>query len=133
MQPVRAGPSPPKKGSGTSAPGLSKKTPTRVLVKVSPTPISSPYSLQQLVGRADALVLDDAEHPLGGLVVGRELGLPVAQLGPLGVLEEGRAGPVERVGVAEAAAADAAAGDDEDVLEEGQPQNPRMPSFGAQK
>ncbi len=48
MQPVRLGPSPPKKGSGTSTPGLSKKTPTRVLVKVSPTPISSPYSCSSL-------------------------------------------------------------------------------------
>ena len=80
--------------------------------------------LQQLVGRADAFVLDHAEHPLCRVVVGRELPLPVAQLVPLRVFEEGRAGPVERVGVAEAAAADAAAGDDEDVLEEGHPHHP---------
>ena len=52
------------------------------------------------------------------------LELPVAQLVPLRVLEEGRAGSVERVGVTEAAAADAAAGDDEDVLEEGHPHHP---------
>jgi hypothetical protein len=30
-QPVRAGPSPPKYGSGTVSPGVPKNTPTRVL------------------------------------------------------------------------------------------------------
>ncbi len=45
MQPERGGPSPSKYGSGTSVPGSPKKTPTRVGLNVSPTPISSPYSL----------------------------------------------------------------------------------------
>ena len=48
MQPVRAGPSPSKKGSSTSTPGWSKKTPTLVLVKVSPTPMSSAYSFSSM-------------------------------------------------------------------------------------
>ncbi len=46
VHPVRSGPAPPKKGSGTVRPGASspsgpKKTPTFVVVKVSPTPICS--------------------------------------------------------------------------------------------
>ncbi len=41
MQPVRSGPAPPKKGSGTVLPGWPKKTPTGVGRKVWPTPISS--------------------------------------------------------------------------------------------
>ena len=86
--------------------------------------------LQQLVGRADALVLDDAEHALGRVVVRGELIRPIAQLLPLRILEEGGAGTVERVGVAEAAAADAAAGDDEDVLEEGHPHHPAEAELG---
>jgi hypothetical protein len=75
---------------------------------------------QQRVGGSLALVLGDAEHLLGGLVVGRERRRPVLELAPLRVAVEGGAlgRAVERVGVAEAAAADAAAGDDEDVLEE---------------
>ena len=43
---------------------------------------------------------------------------------PLAVLEERLRRDVERVGVAEAAAADAAAGDDRDVLEGRQPEDP---------
>ena len=74
--------------------------------------------LQQLVGGADALVLGDSQHPFGGVIVGGQQRLPVAQPGPLRILEERRPCPVERVCVAEAAAADAAAGDDKDVLEE---------------
>ena len=46
MQPVRAGPAPPKYGSGTVLPGvfspsLPKNTPTGVGTQVSPTPMSS--------------------------------------------------------------------------------------------
>ena len=75
---------------------------------------------QHAVGGALALVARDAEHLLGGLVVRGERGLPVLELRPLRVAVEGRAlgRAVERVGVAEAAAADAAAGHDEDVLEQ---------------
>ena len=45
----------------------------------------------------------------------RELGLPVGQLAPLRILEEALRRPVQRVGVDEAAAADARAGQDRDV------------------
>ena len=50
MQPVRAGPAPPKYGSGTVLPGVfspfgPKNTPTGVATNVSPTPISSATSL----------------------------------------------------------------------------------------
>jgi hypothetical protein len=81
---------------------------------------------QQRVGGPLALVLGDAEHLLGGLVVGRERRRPVLELAPLRIAVEGGAlgGPVERVGVAEAATADAAAGDDEDVLEERHAEDP---------
>ncbi len=41
VQPVRSGPAPPKYGSGTRRPGSPKNTPTGVLAKVWPTPISS--------------------------------------------------------------------------------------------
>src|SRR5436305_14818922 len=66
--------------------------------------------LQQRVSGADSLVFGDPEHPLGGLVVGGKVGLPVAELGPLRIAEERRPGPVERVRVSEAAAADSVAG-----------------------
>ena len=49
MQPVRAGPAPPKYGSGTVFPGVfspsgPKNTPTGVGTNVSPTPMSSATS-----------------------------------------------------------------------------------------
>ena len=49
MQPVRAGPAPPKYGSGTVLPGVfspsgPKNTPTGVATNVSPTPMSSATS-----------------------------------------------------------------------------------------
>ena len=93
---------------------------------------------EQLVGRTQLVVGADAEHAFGGLVVGGELDLPVRrQPGPLGVLVEGVAGPVEGVGVAEAAAADPVAGDDEHVLEGRHPHDPsqsepRHPEVAAQ-
>jgi hypothetical protein len=46
------------------------------------------------------------------------------------VLVEGVAGAVERVRVAQAAAADPTSGRDEDVLEERQPQDPAEPGCG---
>ncbi len=127
MQPVRLGPSPSKKGSGTSTPGLVEEDADLGVGEGLADADLLAVFLQQLVGRAYALVLDDAEHSLGGVVVGSEVGLPVAQLRPLRITEEGGAGAVEGVGVAEAAAADAAAGDDEDVLEEGHAQHPPHP------
>ena len=119
MQPVRSGPSPPKYGSATVSPGSPKKTPTRRLA----------------VGVADADVLAELAQQVVGGVVGRHgrrrrasarprrsaAPAPASQSSrsrPLRVLEERRARAVERVGVAEAAAADAAAADDRDVLED---------------
>ena len=85
---------------------------------------------QQVVRRALVRVGRHPQHALGGVVVGAELGLPVGQLAPLGVAEEGRAGPVERVGVAEAASPDPGAGDDEEVLEGGHPEDAAQPELG---
>ena len=67
-------------------------------------------------GRADR-VLDDAEHPLGLVVVGRELGLPVGDVAPLRVVVERRQRLVERVRVDQRPAADARAGHDHRVAD----------------
>ena len=88
--------------------------------------------LEKKVGGPLQRVVGHAEHPLGGLVVGIERGLPLAQRLPLRVAEERRPGPVEGVGVPEAAAADAGAGDDEDVLEDGHPEDPAETELGIQ-
>jgi hypothetical protein len=74
-----------------------------------------------LVGRGVDRVLDHAQHPLGLVVVGGELGLPVGDAHPLRVAVEGPQGPVERVGVDERAAADAGPRKDHDVVEQGHP------------
>ena len=112
MQPVRSGPSPPKKGSGTVLPRLAEEDADgRLLVGVADAELLAELA-QQLVGGVVVRVLRDAEHPLGLGVVGRERALPVLHVRPLRVLEEGLRRHVERVRVAEAAAADAAAGDD---------------------
>ena len=78
---------------------------------------------QQPVDVVVVRVLDDAEHALGLGVVRREGGLPVLERGPLRVFVEGLRRGVQGVGVAEAAAADAAPGDDGDVPEGGQPED----------
>ena len=72
---------------------------------------------QQVVGGVVLVVGDHAEHPLGLVVVRRQRRLPVVEAGPLGVLVEPAARAVERVRVAERAAADAGAADDRHVLE----------------
>src|SRR5205085_2174737 len=76
-------------------------------------------------------VLDDAEHALRLGVVRRERALPVLERGPLRVLVEGPRRRVQRVCVAEAATADAAAGDDGDVPEGGQPEDALHPELEA--
>ena len=82
---------------------------------------------QQVIGVIVLVVGDDAEHPLGLVVVRSEVGLPVGQLAPLRVLVEAPARPVERVRVAERAAADPGAAHDRDVLEQRQPEDPAQP------
>src|SRR5207247_5852687 len=64
--------------------------------------------VEQLVGGVVLVVGDDAEHPLGLGVVGAQLAFPVRQAGPLRVGEERHGRHVERVRVAQAAAAHAA-------------------------
>ena len=65
-----------------------KKTPTGVLRKVSPTPRSSAVRrMRSSTSPSHGLVVAP-EHPLGGVVVRGELGLPVGDVGPLRVLEE---------------------------------------------
>ncbi len=86
---------------------------------------------QQLVGGVVVGVLHDPEHPLRLGVVGRELALPLCHLRPLAVFEELGGGDVEGVGVAKAAAAHAAAGDDGDVAEDRQAEDALHPQVWA--
>ncbi len=86
---------------------------------------------QELIGGVVVRVLHDAEHPLRLGVVGREHALPVVHLRPLAVLEERLRRHVQRVRIAQAAAAHAAAGDDCDVLEGGHPEDAPHPQVGA--
>ena len=69
-----------------------------------------------VAGRADRVV-DDAEHPLGLVVVRRQLGAPVGDVAPRRVVVEGRQRLVQRVGVDQRPAADSGAGQDQAVLE----------------
>ena len=73
--------------------------------------------LHHLVGGRVQRVVDHAEHPLGLVVVRRQLGAPVGDVPPLRVVVERRQRLVERVGVDQRAAADPGAGQDEAVLE----------------
>src|SRR5918992_3725286 len=92
-----------------------------------------------MVGGALALVAGDAEHPFGAVVVRAERLLPNVEVAPLRVAVEGGAwaGTVERVGVAETAAAHPAARHDEDVPEQRHPEDalqaePRHPVVATQ-
>jgi len=93
--------------------------------------------LDDRVGRAHLAHLGDAEHPLGLVVVGRELALPVRDVRPRGVLVERVERLVERVGVDERAAAHAGAREDERVAQQVDPLDavaaqPRRPQVVAQ-
>ena len=89
---------------------------------------------QQVVGGIVGGDRRDAEHPLGLVVVRRERGLPVVlQAGPLVIGIEPRAGAVQRVRVAEAAAAHAGAGEDRDVLEERQAEDAVQAQAGGEE
>ena len=71
-QPVRSGPSPPKKGSGTVLPGVAEvDADGGLLVGVADAELLAELA-QQLVGGVVVRVLHDAEHPLRLGVVGRE-------------------------------------------------------------
>ena len=100
----------------------------RVLVGVARADLLAVLLQEQVSGALERIV-GHPEHSLGCLVVGVELRLPLAQRVPLRVAEEGGPGPVERVRVAEAAPADAGAGDDEDVLEDRHPEDPAEPDL----
>ena len=65
--------------------------------------------VQDVVGLALATRGRRSEHPLGGAIVGREVVLPVAQPAPLRIGEDAVGRNEERVGIDQAAAADAAA------------------------
>jgi hypothetical protein len=74
--------------------------------------------LQVDVGRGHRRVEPYAEHALRLVVVRLQLVLPVRDVTPLGVVEEGLRRDVQSVGVVERAAADACAGQHHDVAEE---------------
>jgi hypothetical protein len=83
--------------------------------------------LEQFLALAAARHRLHAQHAFGGVVVRPERGFPVVEPGPLGVLVEGGGGPVEGIGIDQAAPADAGAARNEDVLEGGQPQDAAQP------
>ena len=80
---------------------------------------------QDVVGRVVGGDVGDPEHPLGLVVVGPQRVLPPGvEGGPLRVGVEGGQRPVERVRVAERAAADPGAAGDRHVLEGREPEDP---------
>lgn len=89
--------------------------------------------LEEPVGVGEQGVVGDAEHAAGLGVVGREFAAPVGDGGPRRALVEGLGRLVERVGVAEGAAADARAGEDEDVAEQRHAQDARAAEAGAKR
>ena len=122
-QPVRAGPAPPKYGSGTVSPGVlvpsgPKNTPTGVGTNVSPHTHVVGDLLDDAVGVGEGRVLHHAQHPLRLLVVRHQLGAPVGDVRPLPVVEERLGWHVERVGVVQRSTADAGAGQDHHVAQQ---------------
>ncbi len=104
MQPVRSGPAPPKYGSGTVLPGAflpsgPKNTPTGV----GDPGVADTHVVRDLfddaVGVGEGRVLDHPEHALRLVVVRHQLGTPVGDVLPLGVVEERLRRDVEGVGV----------------------------------
>ena len=82
-----------------------------------PRPSASATCAHHLVGRRVQRVGRDAEHPLGLVVVRRQLGAPVGDVAPRRVVVERGQRLVERVGVDQRPAADSGAGQDQAVLE----------------
>ena len=120
MQPRRAGPAPPKYGSGTStpsAPGAPKKVPTGVGRKLSPRPRPSAISRRTASAGVIARIGRHAQHPAGGGVMTLPLALPMGQLAPGRLLERRGVRLQQDVGIAQAPAADPGAMQDEDVPE----------------
>ena len=95
-----------------------KNTPTGVGTKVSPTPMSSATSFMMRSASVNVGLVDDAEHPLGLVVVRRQLGAPVGDVRPLRVVEERLRRHVERVGVVQRPAAHPGAGQDHHVAQQ---------------
>ena len=73
---------------------------------------------QHLISRPQHRIRHGPEHALGGAVVRRQLGLPVAHARPLRIDEERPGRHQQRVGVHQAAAAHAAAGQGENVVQQ---------------
>ena len=124
MQPVRAGPAPPKYGSGTVLPGrlLAVGAEEHARPGVGDEGVADAHVVGDLlhdpVGVGERRVGDDAEHPLRLVVVRHQLGAPVGDVRPLRVVEERLRRHVQRVGVVQRAAADARAGQDHHVAQQ---------------
>jgi hypothetical protein len=73
--------------------------------------------LHYLVGGGPQRVLDHAQHPFGLVEVRRELGTPVGDVAPRGVVVERVQRLVQRVGIDQRAATDTRARQDQAVLE----------------
>ena len=129
VQARRRGPAPPKYGSATSSPGAAFAVPPGVLAVAEEHAdrrqvegVADAHllggGLQMDVGRRHRRVEPHAEHPLGLVVVRRQLLLPVGDPAPLPVLEEGGGRHVEGVGVVERAAADSRAGQHQHIAQD---------------
>ena len=120
-QAFRSGPTPPKNGSAKPLSrlggGTTEEHPDRGRVEGVADAHVDRDLLHRLVGGGAHGVLDDAEHPLGLVVVRRELGLPVGDVRPRRVAVERVERFVERVRVDQRPAADTRAGHDQAVLD----------------
>ncbi len=76
------------------------------------------HVLELAVGGGEDGVGDDAEHALGGGVVGGHDALPVVEAGPGAVVPEGVGRDEHGVGVGDGATADGVAVEDQNVAEE---------------
>ena len=122
MQPVRAGPAPPKYGSGTVLPGrllaigTEEHPDRRRHERVADAHVLGDL-FHEAVGIGEGRILDDAEHPLRLVVMRHQLCAPVGDARPLRVGEERLRRHVQRVGVVQGPTADPGACQDHDVAQ----------------
>ena len=134
MHPVRAGPAPPKYGSGTVLPGAlvpsgPKEHPDgRRHERVSDADFVGDF-FDYAVGIGERRILDHTEHPLRLVVVRHQLGAPVGDVRPLPVGEERLRRHVQGVGVVERSAADTGARQNHHVAQQVDPLNAVHPEF----
>lgn len=139
---MRAGPAPPKYGSGTVTPGALVPSGTKEHADRRRHPrVTEPHLVGDLlddaVGVGEGRVIHHAQHPLRLLVVRHQFGTPVGDVRPLPVVEERVGRHIQRVGVIQRAAAHPGAGQDHHVAQRVDPLDaiaaqPRRPQELAQ-